>query len=110
MPSKPSTTTDSPPMRCLIQRDDRALAELVDGEGAFSARVGRSRGDGFDDADGRAGSVQRARDDPRVAAVVSGAGEDQDAGVEPIQESEADFGGGRGAGALHERARMGRRR
>ncbi len=34
---------------CLIQRDDRALAELLDGEGAFGARVGRSRGDGFDD-------------------------------------------------------------
>ena len=84
VPSKPSTTTVSPPATRLIERDDRALAELVDRERAFGAGVGRGRGDGFDDANANAGRVQRARDDPCVAAVVSGAGEDQDAGVEPI--------------------------
>ena len=89
----------------LIQCDDRALAELLDCERSFGAGIGRSRSDRLDDADARPGRVERARDDPRVAAVVPRAREHQDAGVEPIHVAERDLGGSGGAGALHERAR-----
>ena len=60
----------------------RARSERQSGEAAAN---------GFDDSHRNAGRVQRARDDPRVAAVVARPGEDENAGVEAISESERDF-------------------
>ena len=48
---------------------------------------------------------ERARDDPSVAAVVAGTGEDEDASLQIIGKAIGDFCSGGGAGALHQRAR-----
>ena len=51
------------------------------------------------------GGRQRGGHDPRVAAIVARAGENEHTGIQTIAKSERDLGRGRGAGSLHQRAR-----
>ena len=71
VPSSPSTTIAG----VSTSLSERSSMTNGQRERALGDRVGRLRLDGFDDADGNAGCGERARDDPRVAAIVARARE-----------------------------------
>lgn len=89
----------------------RGARDVEGGErlGAGALRVGGARLAERLDGDGTAGAGERAGDDPRIAPVVAGAGEDDGAALAQERDDLEEVGRGALAGGAHEGEGLGPR-